>query len=76
MATSARCSNPKCGSNNYRMQETGALHNIYYCNACKQSFSRRSPYMQQTALGVIVAVGIGILKVLFGSDDSSNGPDV
>jgi ribosomal protein L37AE/L43A len=57
----ASCSH--CGSNNYRVQETGAFVNAYYCINCKKSFDKLSPTVKwkiATTVISVIAVIIGV----------------
>ena len=62
----AGCSN--CGSENFRLQEPGALHNSYFCMNCKTAFERLSPQAKTGGASIVLAGVVGVVSALFGFD--------
>ena len=66
---------PKCGSENYRVQEPGAITNGYYCIDGKHSFDKLSPTVKWGIISAVVGIGGAFFSGLIGSDKDS-GNDV
>ena len=67
----AKCEH--CKSNNYRLQELGAITNDYFCMDCKKSFERLAPSTKWKVWGIFSTIFVAIISVLMGGGNSGGG---